>query len=120
MTDKDIHETFAHLIDPAKLEQVKNLMPDEQNIIDLSQLFGVLSDSTRLKIVVALQETELCVHEIAAAVHMSVSAVSHQLRLLKTMKLVRFRKEGKMVYYQLDDDHVKQLLKIASQHVSEG
>jgi len=93
--------------------------PDENTLINLSQLFDVLSDVTRLKIVMTLRNNPLCVQDIAAAVSMSVSAVSHQLRLLKTMKLVRYKKAGKMKFYSLDDDHIDQLLKIAHEHVNE-
>lgn len=76
-----------------------------------------MGDITRLKIVIALQNAELCVHEIAAVVELSVSVVSHQLRFLKSLKLVTFRKQGKIVYYSLDDDHISQLLSIAKEHI---
>ena len=85
----------------------------------MTQLFNMLDDDTRLKIVMALRVDELCVHEIASAVQMSVSAVSHQLRLLRTMKLVKHRKQGKMVYYMLDDQHIEILLNTALQHAQE-
>ena len=94
-------------------------LPDEEILYWLSELFSVLSDVTRLKIVATLQHGELCVRDIAHTIDMSVSAVSHQMRLLKTMRLVKFRKLGKMKYYSLDDSHIDQLLKIAHEHVEE-
>jgi DNA-binding transcriptional ArsR family regulator len=87
---------------------------------DMVELFSMLGDSTRLRIASAISEHELCVHEIAETLHASVSAVSHQLRLLKTARLVKFRKEGKHVYYRLDDEHVKQMITIAHEHVTES
>ena len=86
---------------------------------NMVQLFGMLADSTRLRIVAVISDRELCVHEIAEKLHLSISAISHQLRLLKTARLVAFRKEGKHVYYRLDDDHVRQLITVAYEHVSE-
>lgn len=83
------------------------------------QLFAMLSDSTRLQIVAAISKRELCVHKIAEKLHLTISAVSHQLRLLKTARLVTFRKEGKHVFYRLNDDHVRQLITVAHEHVSE-
>ena len=88
-------------------------------ITDLSELFHALGDPTRLKIVLALSPGELCVADLSEAIGMSESAVSHQLRLLKTLRLVRARKAGKQVYYALDDDHVGDLLSIGKQHIGE-
>jgi DNA-binding transcriptional ArsR family regulator len=85
----------------------------------LAQLFGILADPTRLRILSVLQESELPVGKIANQVGMSVSAISHQLRLLKTMKLVKYRKQGKNVYYSLDDSHIEQLIALAREHVEE-
>ena len=81
-------------------------MPDDEVLYELADLFRVFGDSTRIKILYALHDNELCVQDIANAVQLSQSAVSHQLRVLKDSKLVRFRREGKTVYYALDDDHV--------------
>jgi DNA-binding transcriptional ArsR family regulator len=85
----------------------------------VAELFSILGDQTRVKIVNALIEKELCVHELAELLNMTLSAISHQLRLLKATRLVRFRKEGKHVYYRLDDQHIRQLLNIALEHVKE-
>jgi DNA-binding transcriptional ArsR family regulator len=119
MGHKDIHEKDRHQINGAKLAKITSELPDENTILYLSQLFGILSDPTRLKIVLTLQEHELCVHEISEAVGMSVSAISHQLRILRAMKLVKYHKQGKMVYYSLDDKHIEQLLQVAKEHVWE-
>lgn len=107
------------VIDYEKVERVRSLLPDTQDINELSETFKVLSDPSRLKIVLALANAEMCVCDLAALINLSVSAISHQLRLLRSMRLVSYRKEGKMVYYRLDDDHVENLIKEASRHVGE-
>jgi len=98
---------------------VRNLLPDSHDITELSETFKVLGDPTRLKIVLALATEELCVCDLAALIDVSISAISHQLRLLRSMRLVSYRKQGKMVYYKLDDEHVENLIKEASRHVGE-
>ena len=87
--------------------------------LDLAELFRVFGDSTRIKILYALHDSELCVQDIADAVQLSQSAVSHQLRVLKDSKLVRFRREGKTVFYALDDDHVRSILSMGMDHIEE-
>ncbi len=87
--------------------------------LDLAELFRVFGDSTRIKILYALFESELCVNDIAQVVGISQSAVSHQLRLLKTSKLVKFRREGKAMYYSLDDDHVRSMIALGMEHTEE-
>lgn len=94
-------------------------VPEDEVLYALADLFRVFGDSSRIKILYALHDTELCVQDIAAAVQMSQSAVSHQLRVLKDSKLVRFRREGKTVYYALDDDHVRSILSMGMEHVEE-
>jgi ArsR family transcriptional regulator, lead/cadmium/zinc/bismuth-responsive transcriptional repressor len=91
----------------------------EATLQGLSETFKVLGDVTRLKICLALSRRELCVGDIATLLHLSDSAVSHQLRIMKTMRLVRFRRDGKMMYYMLDDDHIDDLIRIGVRHVSE-
>ena len=93
---------------------------DHDQIVDLSETFKVLSDPTRLKIVMALAKEELCTFDIAEVLSVSESAVSHQLRLLKTLRLVKQRKQGKMVFYSLDDEHIEDLIRVASRHISES
>ena len=87
--------------------------------LDLAELFRVFGDSTRIKILYALHDSELCVQDIADAVQLSQSAVSHQLRVLKTSKLVKFRRDGKTVFYSLDDDHVRSMIALGMEHVEE-
>ena len=101
------------------LKIVNETMPEETELYDLAELFKVFGDSTRIKILYALFESELCVNDIAQVVGISQSAVSHQLRLLKTSKLVKFRREGKAMYYSLDDDHVRSMIALGMEHTEE-
>ena len=94
-------------------------MPDDEVLYELADLFRVFGDSTRIKILYALHDSELCVQDIADAVQLSQSAVSHQLRVLKTSKLVKFRRDGKAIYYSLDDDHVRSMISLGMDHVEE-
>ena len=96
----------------------KAIHPDE-TLLTLKETFQVLSDPTRLKIVMALGKEELCVCDIAALLGVTDSAISHQLRLLKHLRLLKYRKEGKMVYYSLDDEHIENLIRVAIQHTAE-
>lgn len=93
---------------------------DEDKIIDLSELFKIFGDSTRVKIINVLLDNELCVGDIADKINVSQSAVSHQLRILKDSKLVKFRKEGNMTYYYLADDHVEKIFKMGCEHINEA
>ncbi|MDZ7342815.1 MAG: metalloregulator ArsR/SmtB family transcription factor [candidate division KSB1 bacterium] len=108
------------VVDYKKINRVSHQLPEREDLQELSETFKVLSDPTRLKIVLALAQEELCVCDLAALVDVSISAISHQLRLLRNMRLVSYRKEGKMVYYRLDDEHVENLIREASRHVEEG
>lgn len=94
-------------------------MPADEVLYDLAELFKVFGDSTRVKILYALFERELCVQEISDLLSLSQSSVSHQLRILKDAKLVRFRREGKSMYYSLDDDHVRAIISMGMEHVEE-
>ena len=103
-------------------EAVKKLeeeLPPEELLYDLAELFKVFGDSTRIKILYALFEAELCVCDIAQALGMTQTAVSHQLRVLKANKLVKFRKEGKNVFNSLDDDHVRRIIDQGMEHLGE-
>jgi DNA-binding transcriptional ArsR family regulator len=102
-----------------KVEAVKKELPSTREIADLSEIFKVLGDPTRLKIVLALAKEELCVCDLATLVNLSVSAISHQLRLLRNLRLVKYRKSGKMVYYMLDDDHIESIINQALIHIRE-
>lgn len=98
---------------------VKKRMPDEETMLDLADLFKMFADSTRIKIICALLESEMCVCDISALLGMTKSSISHQLRLLRQTKLVKNRREGKIVYYSLDDEHVKDILDRGLSHVRE-
>lgn len=95
-----------------------NLLNEEQ-LIDLSELFKIFGDSTRIKIINVLLDEELCVNEISKKINISQSAVSHQLRILKSSKLVKYRKEANMIYYSLDDHHVKEIFELGCEHINE-
>lgn len=94
-------------------------MPSDEIIFDFAELFKVFGDTTRMRIICALKENELCVGDIAEITNTTISAISHQLRILKQAKLVKYRKEGKTVYYSLDDDHVLQIFEKGREHVEE-
>lgn len=103
----------------AALTRLQNELPDDEVLYELADLFRVFGDSTRIKILYALFESEKCVNDISNAVGISQSAVSHQLRVLRTSKLVKFRREGKAMLYSLDDDHVRSMLELGMEHVEE-
>ena len=111
-------DSFSKVFAPEKEKQPVE-MPDDEVLYELADLFRVFGDSTRIKILYALHDSELCVQDIADAVQLSQSAVSHQLRVLKDSKLVRFRREGKTVFYALDDDHVRSILSMGMDHIEE-
>ena len=94
-------------------------MPSDEIIFDVAELFKVFGDTTRMRIICALKENELCVGDIAEITNTTISAISHQLIILKQAKLVKYRKEGKTVYYSLDDDHVLQIFEKGREHVEE-
>lgn len=101
------------------VEQVRRLLPQDEVLYDLAELFKIFGDSTRVKILYALLEGELCVCDIAKLMEVTQSAVSHQLRVLKGSKLVKFRREGKTVYYSLADEHVISILSQGMEHILE-
>ena len=108
-----------NLVHQDAVEQVRGLLPPDETLYDLAELFKIFGDSTRVKILYALLESELCVCDIAKLMEVSQSAVSHQLRVLKASKLVKFRREGKSIFYTLDDDHVRAILSLGMEHLSE-
>ncbi|WP_286946482.1 ArsR/SmtB family transcription factor [Acetobacterium sp. UBA5834] len=101
------------------VNKVREKMPQEETFYDLSDLFKAIGDSTRIKILWALDENELCVCDIAYLLNMTQSAISHQLRVLKQAELVKSRREGKIVFYSLADEHVKQIFDQGLIHISE-
>jgi len=104
-------------IDEDRVREVQSLVIDGLTATHVAQLFKALSDPSRVRIISALSHTELCVHDLAATLDMSQSAVSHQLRSLREMRLVRYRKQGRKVYYQLDDQHIFELFRGGLEHV---
>ena len=92
---------------------------DEQELCDVAELYRVFGDSTRIRILYALFESEMCVCDIAQVLGMSISAISHQLRVLKQARLVKYRREGKTVFYALSDDHVRSIINQGLEHVEE-
>ena len=109
---------FMH-VQEAIVEKVERVMPDEQELLDLSEFFKIFGDSTRIKILYVLSQSEMCVCDIATLLQMGQSAISHQLRTLKQMRLVSFRREGKTVFYRLADAHIQTILAQGMEHISE-
>ncbi|GHV09443.1 transcriptional regulator [Clostridia bacterium] len=101
------------------VDAARAAMPEQRTLIQLAELFKVFGEPTRVKILSALQISEMCVCDIAALLGMTKSAISHQLRALRQAKLVKFRKEGKIVYYSPDDEHIGMIFKQGLAHVSE-
>ncbi len=115
--EHDVCET--EFVDVARVNAVRESLPVADVIAELSDIFKVLGDPTRLRIVSALGVAELCVCDLANLLGSSISAISHQLRVLRNLKLVKHRKEGKMVYYSLDDECVRTLLEEGLRHTEE-
>ena len=103
----------------AALDAARQAMREEEKLFDLEELFKIFGDTTRVRILYALLEAELCVCDVAAALEMTQSAISHQLRILKQAKLVRCRRAGKTVYYALADEHVRLILSAGMEHIEE-
>ena len=108
------------IIDIEKVNKIKKIMPSDDLLFDIAEVFKVFGDTTRMKIISALLEAELCVGDIAEITNSTQSAISHQLRVLKQAKLVKFRKDGKIVYYSLDDEHVSEMYEMAKRHIEES
>ncbi len=120
MIDKNNNEICGdNTIHRDRIERAKAEMPDDETLYDLAELFKIFGDATRVKILCALFTNEMCVCDMAALLGVTQSAVSHQLRALKQARLVKFRKEGKVVYYSLADDHVKTIFDQGLTHINE-
>ena len=123
MTTKEMKENIDEDAEAKSMDVVscaRAKMPGEKVISDLSDFFKNFGDSTRLRIVSALMCGELCVQDICDVLEMSTSAISHQLRILRGAKIVRFRRDGKQVYYSIDDNHVGILYSVGMAHLKEG
>jgi ArsR family transcriptional regulator, lead/cadmium/zinc/bismuth-responsive transcriptional repressor len=115
----DVDRCDCNTIHESVVNEVREHMPDEVNLIDLADLFKVFGDSTRVKIFCALFRAEMCVCDIAVLLGMTKSSISHQLRVLKQSKLVKYRKEGKIVYYSMADEHVENIFDQGLVHILE-
>ncbi|AEH24584.1 ArsR/SmtB family transcription factor [Pyrococcus yayanosii] len=103
-----------------KILEAQAKIPEEETVLEAADFFDALGNPTRLKILLALMEAgELCTCDLSAITKLSVSAISHQLRILKDRKIVTYRKDGKNVFYRLDDEHIREILRIAIEHLSE-
>lgn len=111
----DVCEVMS--VNQAQVKRVQRAMPSEAHVAQAAALFSALADPTRVRIVTALAQAELCVCDLAALLGMSVSAVSHQLRLLRHLGLVQFRKQGRMAHYSLGDEHAAAILTQVLKHV---
>ena len=116
---KDIDICDNECIHASVVSYIKEKMPDEETFYDLADLFKVFGDSTRIKILWALENAEMCVCDISVALNMTQSAISHQLRVLKQANLVKNRRDGKVIYYSLSDSHVKLILEKGLDHINE-
>lgn len=105
--------------EPGKVDIKDIPMPDEDVMYDLAELYKVFGDSTRIKILYVLFESEMCVQDISNVIGMTQSAVSHQLRVLKNSKLVKYRRDGKTIYYSLADGHVRSIMDQGLEHIEE-
>ena len=118
MSEK-LDSCFCNIIHEDLVTEVKDRLPDDEILYDLAEFFKVFGDSTRIKIICSLFENEMCVCDLAALLGVTQSAISHQLRTLKAARLVRYRREGKVVYYSLDDEHIKHIFDEGLRHITE-
>ncbi len=116
----DIEVCDVTTVDPERVKRVRGALSTEFTLDRLAELFSALSDPTRLRIVEALAIEELCVCDLSAALNLSQSSVSHHLRTLRALRLVRHRRAGRLVYYALDDLHVNEIFAQGQDHVREG
>ena len=117
--DRDVERCGFLCVHEDTVDQVLGQMPHDEQLYDLAELFKVFGDSTRIKILYALFEAELCVCDIAQLLGLTQSAVSHQLRVLKANRLVKPRNDGKTVFYSLADDHVRKIIAQGMEHIEE-
>ncbi len=119
MSQKEENICEIRYVDEARVKSVKEQMLKDEEVNGLSQVFSLLSDPTRIRIIFALSKKELCVCDLSNLLNLSISATSHQLRILKNARLVKYRKEGKMVFYSLDDRHISNLFNEGLKHIRE-
>ncbi|WP_026654935.1 MULTISPECIES: ArsR/SmtB family transcription factor [Butyrivibrio] len=119
MAINDVEHCEVHNVHRELVDRIGKEMPPEDELYDLAELFKVFGDSTRIKILFALFESEMCVCDIAETLNMTQSAISHQLKILKQSKLVGNRREGKSIIYYLADDHVRTIIAQGMSHINE-
>ncbi len=119
IVDTDIERCDLTFIHKDIVKKVNDEMPEEEILYDLAEFYKVFGDTTRIKILYILLKSEMCVCDISQVLGVSQSAVSHQLRMLKQMKLVKYRREGKSVFYSLSDHHIELILRQGLEHISE-
>ena len=119
MIENNTDRCECNVIHQPLVDLARENMPEEEVLYDLAELFHVFGDTTRVKILCALFSAELCVCDIATLLSMTQSAISHQLRILKQARLVKYRRDGKTVYYSLNDDHIKNIFAQGMDHISE-
>lgn len=119
MGENKVESCNSTIIHKDIVDKVRKSLPNEEVLYDLADLFKAFSDSTRIKILHALFKEELCVCDLAALLDMTQSAISHQLRVLKNNRLVKFRRDGKVIYYSLADDHIKHIFNEGFKHILE-
>lgn len=119
MAEKDVEQCDVREVHQDKVSEVTSKMPDEDELYDLAELFKVFGDSTRIRILFALFEEDICVCDLASALGMTQSAVSHQLKILRQARLVSARREGKQVIYFLTDEHVRTIIDKGREHIEE-
>ena len=113
---KDICQIFC--FNKQKVNKIKKTILPQERLVTLAEMFKVISDNTRIKIILSLRESELCVCDISHILGLSISAVSHQLRMLRNLGIVKYRNEGKLVFYSLDNEHIMKLIKEGIKHIS--
>ena len=114
----DSNKNYIHTQEDI-VEVLENTMPQEEVLYDLAELFKVFGDSTRIRILYVLFETKICVYDLSKILNVTQSAISHQLRVLKQNKLVKFRREGKNIFYSLADEHVRTIINQGMEHIEE-
>lgn len=102
-----------------KIDEVKKREPNTKEILTLSEMFKLFADNTRLRIICSILNTELCVCDLCELLELNQSTVSHQLQLLRSAKLVKYRKEGKQVFYSLQDEHIEKIISLSLEHILE-
>ncbi len=117
--DAPLESCCKHHLEDNPTERVKAMLPQDEDLLDLADLFKLFSDGTRVKMLYALLESELCVCDLSEVLGMTQSAISHQLRTLRTGKMVKFRREGSTLFYSLADDHIFRILEQGMSHIQE-